>query len=131
MSTNPSPLKSPGSWISVVRMARLLVSIGSIFAVFWSTVTTLLVVVPLGVPTSACTVSVNVAVAPDARGPAALGRTQSTRPTPPTGGVLQVHAAGAPRETNVISGGVASVIEGKTAACGPLFVTVIVWVIGC
>jgi hypothetical protein len=40
--------------------------------------------------------------------------------------VLQVHPAGATRETNVVSGGVASPILMNPAACGPLFVTVIV-----
>src|SRR5438105_4951165 len=75
-----------GNAISVSRVARLLVSVGStVTATFWSTVTTLVMVTPLGVPAWACTVSVNVAVVPDAR-VAPKGRKHSTRPTWPTDG---------------------------------------------
>src|SRR3954463_3639084 len=101
MSTNPSPLKSPGmrvgvgvgvvvrvagggavgmlvavavtvavgvavgSWISVLRLTRLLLSIGSIAELpSWAIVPRLVIVVPPGVPAWTSTVSVNVAVAP-------------------------------------------------------------------
>src|SRR5829696_2793394 len=116
MSTNPSPLKSPGmragvgvavgvlvavavavtvavgvavgAWISVLRVARLLVCAGStsLFPL-WLAFTTLVIVAPLGVPARGCTVSVNVAVAPGARGPGGLGGMHWMYPTPPTTGV--------------------------------------------
>jgi hypothetical protein len=115
-----------GKAISVSTVARLLVSIGSPLAILCATFTTFVVVRPLGVPACACTVRVKVVVAPDARGPGGLGRTHSTRPTFPTAGLLQTHPAGEARETNVVSGGVASLIVALAAAFGPLFVSVIV-----
>src|SRR3954469_17817223 len=114
-----------GNAISVSTLARLLVSMGSPVAILCAAFTTLVVVRPLGVPTCACTVSVNVTVAPDARDAGGPGRTHSTRPTIPTAGLRQTHPAGDARETNVVSGGVASFIKGEDAAFGPLFVTVI------
>ena len=46
-----------------------------------------------------------------------MGRSHPTAPTAPTDGVLQGHPAGATRETNVVLGGVASLIIGL-AVCG-------------
>lgn len=47
-------------------------------------------------------------------------------PAEPTGGVVQVHPAGARTESKVVCEGVASVKVTPVAAAGPLFVTVCV-----
>ena len=54
-----------------------------------------------------------------------LAAEQLIAPVPPTGGVVQVHPAGAPTDANVVFGGVVSASLRLTATCGPLFVTVI------
>ena len=55
---------------------------------------------------------------------AIVARVQLTDPVPPTGGVLQLHPAGTPSETNVVFAGIVSVKVLVKAGFGPLFDTV-------
>jgi hypothetical protein len=53
-----------------------------------------------------------------------VAKVQLMDPVPPTGGVVQVHPAGTPSETNVVFAGIVSVKVFVRAGFGPLFETV-------
>ena len=82
---------------------------------------------PVGAAGEIRTVMVNVAVVPLV----SVAMEQETVPVPPTGGLLQMNAGpvGCDSETNVVFGGNVSAIVTLFASDGPLFATVMLYVI--
>ena len=105
-------------------MAVLLFGFGS--AVDDVTVAEFVMIVPDAVPVGTVTTNVNVVVAPDAN----EARLQVTVPDAPTAGCVQVphEVPVCVNELYVVVPGVASVNTFVDAVAGPLFLTVIVYV---
>jgi hypothetical protein len=77
------------------------------------------ITVPFAVALLTFTTSVNVPMV----NPAMLALVQTTLPVPPTGGLRQLHPAGAAIDTNVVFVGTTATTVALSAALGPLFVT--------
>ncbi len=75
--------------------------------------------VPVAVPAFTFVTRVKEPLEPTAR----VAMLHVTVPVPPTGGVVQLHAPGLARDTNVVLVGIASVNLTVVAADGPLFVS--------
>ena len=104
-----------------VALAVLLVMFGTIFVAV--AVIVFVMLVPEGVPETTLSTSVKVPVLPTAR---LVLSVQEIVPVPPTGGsVPQVHPA-AVIDTNVVFGGVTSVMLVPVALLGPMLLTVCV-----
>jgi hypothetical protein len=112
-------------------MARLLVlptgalAVAVLFALFESPAAETLTVLFTwpGYPfAGTCNTSVKVAVVPEE----SEGVLQEIVPVPPGAGIVHDHPAGDENDTNVVFGGVVSLIVTLVASLGPLLVTLIV-----
>ncbi len=109
--------ESVGSATVVVAVEELFVPFGS--DVVLATDATLVIVEPLA-PELTCTTNVKVGDAAAAK----LALVLVTVPVPPTGGVVDVHPAGAVNETKVVLAGTVSVTATFCASLGPPLVNI-------